>query len=110
MLLLGASVCPCDSGLEIARCGLFDRKPSIRERLRIVSNETQPALFLSRRDPVRFREDTYERSIGALKEGGSQNTDSSLPLRVVLFRNMMRALILEVGCIDVSIRMKEQFP
>ena len=39
-LLLRASVCPRDSGLEFLGSRLFDREPSVGKRLRIISDET----------------------------------------------------------------------
>ena len=38
--------------------------------------------------------------------GGKERTDRSLPLRVMLFRDVMGTLILKIRCTDVSIRME----
>lgn len=54
------SLSPCDSFLEVVGSRLLDRKPTVRERFRVVSDETQPVLLLTRRDSVWLREDTYE--------------------------------------------------
>ena len=107
--LLGTSVGPCDSRFEVSRSGLFDRKPAVRKRLRVVPDKTQPTLFFARGDAVWLREDTYRRSVCILTKGGSRHTDCPFPLFVVLLRNLMSALVLKVGCTDVNMGMKTYF-
>jgi len=107
MLLLGASICPRDPGLEVVGPRLLDCEPPIRERLRIVSDETQPAFLFSLWDPVWFGQNTCNSSVDVRKEGGSKHTDGSFPLGVVLFCDVMCALVLKIRCIYVSIKMEK---
>lgn len=85
---------------------MLDSEPPVGEWFRIISDESQPVIFLPRGDPIWFGEDTCEGSVGVLNEGRSEHTDGSLSLFVVEFGHVMSPLILKVGYTDVRIRKK----
>ena len=109
-LFLRASLHPVNSGLEVIRSGLLYGEPSIRERFRIVSNETQPMFFFPRWDPVRFGQNAckWDRSVRFPEEDGSSHTNRSLSLGVILFCNVMCALVLKVRYRGISTRKKKE--
>ena len=112
MFLSITSLSPRDPFLEVVGSRLLDRKPTVRERFRVVSDETQPVLLLTRRDSVWLREDAYKGLVGILgkKKGRKEHTNRPLPLRVVLFRNVVCALIFEIRCRNVSVRGRRTLP
>ena len=57
-------------------------------------------------DSVRLGQNTCDILADVLEEGRSKHTDRSLSLRIVLFRDVVCALILKVRCIDVSIKVE----
>lgn len=107
MLLLIAGICPGDTGPEVARTRLFDGEPPVRKWLRIISDKTQPVFLLPRWDSVGFGQNTCDDSVDIPKERRSKLTDCTFPLRVVLFRDMVRPLILEVSCTSVSTKTRD---
>ena len=110
MFLLCASLGPVDSGFEVIRSGLLNREPSIRERFRVISNETQPMLFFPRWDPVRFGQNAckWNRSGRFSKQDRRSHTNRSLSLGVVLLCDMMCALVLKVRYRGISTRKKKE--
>jgi len=106
MFLQSASLRPSDSVLEVLGCRLPDREPSVGKRFCVISDESQPVLFLANGDPIWLREDTCKRSVHALNEGINECTNYSLSLRIILFRNVVGPLILKIRCTDVRRRKK----
>ena len=82
LALLTARVCPGDAFLECLRVGLLHAEPPVLERLVLVFDEARPVLFFAQLDAVRLGE----------------HADGALPFGVVLLRDVVRALILEVRC------------
>ena len=82
--------------------GLFDAVPTIQQWFCFVSDETKPAIFLTRRNAIGLGQDTYQiRRSGDANRGDGLLTNGSFAFWIVSSGELMRTLVLVISCITL---------